>query len=61
MPQGARAGDLTLAANAVLFNIFLFGSYFLDGLATAAEQICGQALGSRDERGFRQAVRPWWR
>ncbi len=55
--QGARAGDLTLAANAVLFNLFLFGSYFLDGFATAAEQICGQALGSRDERGFRQAVR----
>ncbi|MFO1149507.1 MAG: MATE family efflux transporter [Alsobacter sp.] len=55
--QGARAGDLTLAANAVLYNIFLFGSYFLDGFATAAEQLCGQAMGARDERGFRAVVR----
>jgi MATE family multidrug resistance protein len=55
--QGARAGDLTLAANAVLYNIFLFGSYFLDGFATAAEQLCGQAVGARDERGFRSVVR----
>ncbi|WP_406856384.1 MATE family efflux transporter [Alsobacter sp. KACC 23698] len=55
--QGARAGDVTLAANAVLYNLFLFGSYFLDGFATAAEQLCGQALGARDERGFRKAVR----
>lgn len=55
--QGARAGDLTLAANAVLYNIFLFGSYFLDGFATAGEQLCGQAMGARDEAGFRKVVR----
>jgi MATE family multidrug resistance protein len=55
--QGARAGDLTLAANAVLYNLFLFGSYFLDGFATAAEQLCGQALGARQEDAFRKVVR----
>lgn len=55
--QGARSGDLTLAANAVLYNLFLFGSYFLDGFATAAEQLCGQAVGARDEKGFRKVVR----
>nr|WP_256515469.1 MATE family efflux transporter [Alsobacter ponti] len=55
--QGARSGDLTLAANAVLYNLFLFGSYFLDGFATAAEQLCGQAIGARDEGGFRKAAR----
>lgn len=54
---GARSGDVTLAANAVLYNMFLIGSYFLDGLATAAETLCGQAIGARDERGFRRAVR----
>lgn len=54
--QGARAGDTTLAANAVLMNLFLTGGYFLDGFATAAEQLCGQALGARDERGFRRIV-----
>lgn len=54
---GARAGDLTLAANAVLQNLFLVGSFFLDGFATAAEVLCGQALGARDEATFRRAVR----
>lgn len=53
---GARAGDVTLAANAVLYNIFLIGGYFLDGFATAAETLCGQCIGARDERGFRRAI-----
>jgi MATE family multidrug resistance protein len=53
---GARAGDVTLAANAVLYNMFLIGGYFLDGFATAAETLCGQCIGARDERGFRRAV-----
>jgi MATE family multidrug resistance protein len=55
--QGARAGDTTLAANAVLYNMFMIGAFFLDGFATAAEQLCGQALGGRDEDGFRRAAR----
>lgn len=55
--QGARAGDTTLAANAVLNNLFMVGAFLLDGFATAAEQLCGQALGGRDERGFRGAVK----
>jgi len=54
--EGARGGDVTLAANAVLHNIFLIGGYFLDGFATAGETLCGQALGARDERAFRRSV-----
>jgi MATE family multidrug resistance protein len=54
---GARSGDVTLAANAVLYNMFLIGGYFLDGFATAAETLCGQSIGARDERGFRRAIR----
>lgn len=54
---GARAGDVTLAANAVLWNLFLVGGFFLDGFATAAETLCGQAVGARDEAAFRRAVR----
>lgn len=54
--QGARGGDVTLAANAVLHNIFLIGGYFLDGFATAGETLCGQALGARSERAFRRSV-----
>jgi MATE family multidrug resistance protein len=55
--QGARGGDLVLAANAVLMNLFLITAYFLDGFATAAEQMCGQSVGAGDPSGFRRAVR----
>lgn len=55
--QSARAGDLTLAANAVLNNFVMIGSFFLDGLATAAEQLCGQGIGAKDRGRFTRAVR----
>ncbi len=55
--QGARAGDTALAANAVLNNFLLVSAFFLDGLANAAEQLCGRALGARDRDGFAVAVR----
>ena len=55
--QGARAGDVTLAANAVLNNFLLISAFFLDGLANAAEQLCGRAYGARDGLGFSSAVR----
>jgi|RhiMetdeSRZDD1v2_1073273.scaffolds.fasta_scaffold09921_10 MATE family multidrug resistance protein len=56
MAQGARAGDTILAANAVLYNLVLIGAFFLDGFATAAEQLCGRAVGARDPAAFRRAV-----
>jgi MATE family multidrug resistance protein len=55
--QGARAGDRVLAANAVLYNFLMIGSLFLDGLANAAEQLCGQTFGARNRAQFAQAVR----
>jgi MATE family multidrug resistance protein len=55
--QGARAGDLTLAANAVLNNFLMIGSFFLDGIANAAEQLCGQSFGARNRKEFSHAVR----
>lgn len=55
--QGAREGDVALAANAVLYNIVLVGSFFLDDFATAAEQLCGYTIGAKDRRGFGNAVR----
>ena len=55
--KGAELGDLVLAANAVLFNLFLFLSYALDGYAFAAEALTGERAGAGDNRGFRQAVR----
>ena len=55
--QGARAGDTMLAANAVLHNFTLIGSFFLDGFATAAEQLCGRSVGAKDRAAFDRAVR----
>lgn len=55
--QGARAGDVTLAANAVLNNFLLVSAFFLDGLANAAEQLCGHAIGARDRSAFTCATR----
>lgn len=55
--QGAQFGTLTLAVNAVLMNFFLFAGYFLDGLATAAEQLAGRAIGARYRPAFDRAVR----
>ena len=55
--QGARSGDVTLAANAVLNNFLLISAFFLDGLANAAEQLCGRAYGARARDDFSGAVR----
>jgi multidrug resistance protein, MATE family len=55
--QGARAGDVTLAANAVLNNFLLVSAFFLDGLANAAEQLCGRAYGAHDRTAFTSATR----
>ncbi|NGN40214.1 MATE family efflux transporter [Mesorhizobium sp. CGMCC 1.15528] len=55
--QGAQLGTLTLAANAVLMHFFLVGGYFLDGFATAAEQLAGRAVGARYLPAFQRAVR----
>jgi MATE family multidrug resistance protein len=55
--QGARSGDTLLAANAVLHNFTLIGSFFLDGFATAAEQLCGHSVGAHDRRAFERTVR----
>ena len=55
--QGARQGDVVLAANSVLHNLMLVGAFFLDGFASAAGQLCGWAIGARDGRAFSRAVR----
>jgi MATE family multidrug resistance protein len=55
--QGARHGDVTLAANAVLSNFLMISAFFLDGLANAAEQLCGRTFGARDRSGFTSATR----
>lgn len=54
---GSSEGAVTLAANAVLMNLFMIASFFLDGLAGAAEQLAGRAVGARDRPSFARALR----
>ncbi len=54
--QGARFGDVELAANSVLRNLSDLSAYVLDGFAFAAEVLVGQAVGAASLRRFRQAV-----
>ena len=56
MAQGARAGDVTLAANAVLNSITMVAIYLLDGFAFAAESLVGRSIGARTQSRFREAV-----
>lgn len=59
---GAQLGTVTLAANAILLNFFMLAGYFLDGFATAAEQLVGRAVGARFRPAFDRAVTLtlWW-
>jgi len=50
--QAAKFGEVTLAANAILMHFFLIAGYLLDGLATAAEQIIGRAVGANYRPAF---------
>jgi MATE family multidrug resistance protein len=54
---GARQGDATLAANALLLNFQTFMAYGLDGFAHAAEALVGAAIGARDRHAFAQAIK----
>ena len=56
MAQGAKQGDVVLAANAVLMNFQTFMAYGLDGFAHAAEALVGRAVGQRNASAFRRAV-----
>lgn len=54
--QGAAAGDVVLAANALLVTIKNITIYLLDGFAFAAEALVGRAVGARDRAQFDEAV-----
>ncbi|QFY58979.1 MATE family efflux transporter [Rhizobium grahamii] len=54
---GTSFGAVTLAANAVLMNFFLLSGYYLDGLANAAEQITGRAIGARYRPAFDRGLK----
>lgn len=54
--RGARSGDVVVAANAVLLNLFEVSAYLIDGFAYASEALVGQSVGARNRERFRAAV-----
>ncbi len=54
---GGHFGAVTLAANAVLMNFVLISAFYLDGLANAAEQITGRAIGAGDRTAFDRGLK----
>ncbi len=54
---GAQAGPVTLAANGILFQLFMLATLLLDGFESAAQVLCGEAVGARRREHFRMTVR----
>ncbi len=55
--QGARLGEVTLAANHILLQFISFSAFFLDGIAFATEALVGAAAGARKIEVFNILVR----
>jgi MATE family multidrug resistance protein len=55
--SGAGQGATVLAANAILYQLFMLGALILDGFESAAQVLCGEALGSQDRPRFEQLWR----
>jgi MATE family multidrug resistance protein len=54
---GAFQGPLVLAANGVLYQMFILSALILDGFESAAQVLCGEAVGARDRALFDRLVR----
>jgi MATE family multidrug resistance protein len=55
--DGAHEGPLILAANGVIYQLFILSALILDGFESAAQVLCGEAVGRRDRNGFDRLVR----
>lgn len=56
MAVGARSGDLLLAVNSLIMQLFTLFSYFMDGVANAGEALAGKYYGARDGRALNLTV-----
>ncbi|WP_242922896.1 MATE family efflux transporter [Caulobacter sp. CCUG 60055] len=54
---GAEQGATILAANAILYQLFMLSALLLDGFESAAQVLCGEALGAGDRARFGRTVR----
>ena len=55
--DAAFEGTLVLAANGILYQLFILSALILDGFESAAQVLCGEAVGARDRGRFRRLVR----
>ncbi|WP_346269341.1 MATE family efflux transporter [Rhizobium wenxiniae] len=55
--QSGELGIDILAANTILLRFYFFGVAFLDGIATAAEQLAGRAVGARNRIAFDRMIK----
>lgn len=54
---GSQQSDDILSANALLMQLFILFSYFMDGLANAAEALSGEYVGAEDTRKLNRTIR----
>ncbi|GGZ09914.1 MATE family efflux transporter [Novosphingobium colocasiae] len=54
---GAQQGATTLAANGILFQLLMLSTLILDGFESAAQVLCGEALGARSRDRFLAVLR----
>lgn len=56
LAAGARQGNIVLAVNTLLVQLYILFSFFLDGFAFAGEALCGKFHGAGNKEAFRQTV-----
>ncbi|WP_243450872.1 MATE family efflux transporter [Sphingosinicella sp. CPCC 101087] len=54
--DGAHEGAVVLAANGILYQLFILSALILDGFESAAQVLCGEAVGARDRARFDRLV-----
>ena len=57
LSMGARQGNLILAVNTLLTQLYILYSYFMDGFAFAGEAMCGKYFGAHDRSSLSDTVR----
>ena len=55
---GASQGEVILAVNTLLMQLFTLFSYVMDGFAFAGEALSGRHIGARNRPAYRTTVRP---
>lgn len=53
----AKYGDNLLAVSTIMMKLMLLYSYFIDGFAYAGEAVTGRAIGARDPRSLKRAIK----